>query len=119
MKIVVTAKGTDLDAAVDPHFGRGAYLLVIDTETLEVEAIDNSENVKAFKGAGIQAATTIYDKGAKVLLTGFCGPNAFKTCEAAGIKVINDVSGIVRDVVEEFKDGKFIYSEAPNTEGHI
>jgi predicted Fe-Mo cluster-binding NifX family protein len=119
MKIAISAKGTDLDSAVDPHFGRGAYLLIIDTETLAVEALDNSENVKAFKGAGIQAGTMIYEKGAQVLMTGFCGPNAFKTCQAAGIEVINDVSGIVKDAVEDYKAGKFTASEAPNTEGHV
>ena len=118
MKIAISAKGTDLDSAVDPHFGRGAYLLIVDTDSLDIEAIDNSENVKSFRGAGIQAATTIYEKGAQALLTGFCGPNAFKTCQAAGVKVINDVSGTVIDAVQNYKAGKLIISDAPNTEGH-
>jgi predicted Fe-Mo cluster-binding NifX family protein len=119
MKIAISAKGPDLDAAVDPHFGRAAYLLIIEPESLAVLAIDNSANVRAFKGAGIGAATMIHEKGAKALLTGFCGPNAFKTCQAAGIQVINDVSGTVRQAVEDFKNGAFVYAEAPNTEGHI
>ncbi len=119
MKIVVTAKGIDLDSEVDPHFGRAAYLLVIDPESLEVEALNNNENVKAFKGAGIQAATMIHEKGARVLLTGYCGPNAFKTCQAAGIEVISEASGTVREVVASFKNGELKISEGPNTEGHM
>lgn len=118
MKIAVTSEGIDMDSEVDPRFGRAPYLLIIDTDTTELEAIDNSANVNAFNGAGIQAAANISEKGAAVLLTGFCGPNAFKTLQAAGIKVIQDVKGNVRDAVEAFKTGKLSHSESPNVEGH-
>ena len=105
MKIAVTSKGKDLDSEVDPRFGRAAYIIIVDPDTLEFETVDNSENVNAFKGAGIQAGVTVNKKGAKVLLTGFCGPNAFKTLDAAGIKVVADVKGTVREAVETFKKG--------------
>ncbi len=118
MKIAVTSKGTDLNAEVDPRFGRAAYILIVDTDTLEVEVLDNSSNVNAFKGAGIQAAAMVGDKGARVLLTGYCGPNAFRTLNAAGIKVVNDATGTVADAVEAFKEGKLSYSDSANVEGH-
>ena len=118
MKVAVTAKGTALTDPVDPRFGRAPYILVVDTETMQVEAIDNSVNVQAFKGAGIQAATTIADCGAQVLMTGYCGPNAFRTVQAAGIKVVNDVTGTVAEAVAQLKNGSVVYSEAPNTDGH-
>lgn len=119
MKIAITATGQDLTAEVDPRFGRAAYILVVDTDTLNFDLIDNAANKDAFKGAGIQAAAAVSDKGAKVLLTGFCGPNAFKTLEAAGVKVINDVSGRVQDAVDRFKTGAYTaYAPAPNTDGH-
>lgn len=118
MKIAITSKGTDLKAEVDPRFGRAPYLIVVDTETMEFEAVDNSSNVNAFKGAGIQAATLVADKKAEVLLTGYCGPNAFKTVQAANIQVVNDVSGKVDEAVRDFLDGKMQYSSAPNTDGH-
>ena len=38
MKIAVSSKGTDLDAEVDPRFGRCQYLLFVDTDTLDYEA---------------------------------------------------------------------------------
>src|SRR5210317_1691060 len=97
MKIAVTSKGTDLDSQVDPRFGRAVYILVVDTENLEFEVLDNKDNVNAFKGAGIQAASMVSEKGAEVLLTGFCGPNAFKTLNAAKIGVANDASGSISD----------------------
>jgi predicted Fe-Mo cluster-binding NifX family protein len=117
MKMAVTAKGKNLDSQVDPRFGRAAYILIIDTDTLAVEALDNSQNVNAFKGAGIQAASMISDRGVEVLLTGFCGPNAFKTLKAANVKVANDFSGAVKDAVKEFKEQNDVFAETPNIEG--
>ena len=79
---------------------------------------DYSNNINAFKGAGIQAATLVSDKGAEVLMTGYCGPKAFFTLEAAGVKVVDDISGTVRDAVTTFKDGKVHYATAANKEAH-
>jgi predicted Fe-Mo cluster-binding NifX family protein len=118
MKIAVTSKGADLDSEVDPRFGRAAYILVVDSETLDFEALDNKSNLNALKGAGIQAASMVSDKGAEVLLTGFCGPNAFKTLKAANINVANDASGSVRDAVKDYLDGKLPLSDGANVEGH-
>jgi len=118
MKIAITAKGIRLDSAVDPRFGRAPYILIVDTDTWEFEAVDNSDNVNAFKGAGIQAATMVSDKGAAVLMTGYCGPKAFATLEAAEIKVVSDVTGTVREAVQAFKEGKVTYSDAANKEAH-
>jgi len=118
MKIAVTSKGTGLEDQVDPRFGRAAYILVVDTETLEVQVLDNQANINAFKGAGIQAAADVSEQGAEVLLTGYCGPNAFRTLEAANIKVANDVAGTVREAVDAFKAGKYTYAQDANVEGH-
>jgi len=118
MKIAVTAKGILLSDEVDPRFGRAPYILIVDTETMEFEAVNNGENVNAMKGAGIQAATMVSEKGAEVLLTGYCGPNAFKTVEAAGIKVVSDVSGTVEEAVTAFLTGPVEYSTGANAEGH-
>ncbi len=118
MKIAITSKGTDLDSLVDPRFGRAEYILVVDTDSLEFEVLDNSENTNAFKGAGIQAAAMVSDNGAEALLTGFCGPNAFKTLKMARIKVANNVTGTVRDAVKTFKEEKVSFADGANTEGH-
>ena len=118
MKIAVTAKAPHLDAEVDPRFGRAAHILIVDTETMDFEAVDNSENINAFRGAGIQAAGMVCDKGAQTMLTGYCGPKAFAVLEAAGVKVANDFTGTVRQAVEDFKNGNVIYAEQPNADGH-
>lgn len=118
MKIAVTSQGTDLDAQVDPRFGRAAYILIVDSETFSFEVLDNKENANALKGAGIQAGTMVNDKGAEVLLTGFCGPNAFKVMDAANIGVANDASGSIREAVTAYLDGKLPLADKANVEGN-
>ncbi len=117
MKIAVTSKGTNLEAAVDPRFGRAAFILIVDTKNMAFEVLDNTANANALKGAGIQAAGMISRAGADVLLTGFCGPNAFKTLSAADISVINDVGGTVRDAAQAYLAGEFTVAKEPNAEG--
>ena len=118
MKVAVTASGQKLTDPVDPRFGRAPYILIVDPESMEFEVVDNQKNVQAFKGAGIQAATSVSQMGAKVLMTGYCGPNAFTTLAAAGIKVVQDVTGTIEQAVKKFAAGDVVYSEAPNKEGH-
>jgi predicted Fe-Mo cluster-binding NifX family protein len=118
MKIAVTSTGQDLDAPMDPRFGRASYIVIVDSETMDYEVLDNAENYNAFKGAGIQAAAMVSDKKAEVLLTGYCGPNAFKTLEAAKIKVGGDVSGTVREAVDAYINGDIKLVSEANTDGH-
>lgn len=118
MKIAVTSKGPSPEANLDPRFGRAAYILIMDTESGSIEVIDNQVNANAFKGAGIQTATLLNDKGAEVLLTGYCGPNAFKTLAAVNIKVADGVSGTVQEAVAAFERGSLTYADGPNRDGH-
>jgi len=118
MRVAVTSKGMLLDSEIDPRFGRAPYILIVDTDTLDFEVVDNSSNVNAFKGAGIQAATMVSDRGAEVLITGYCGPKAFATLEAAGVKVVDDITGKVRDAIKIIKEGKVTYAAGANQEAH-
>ncbi|MBA3012130.1 MAG: NifB/NifX family molybdenum-iron cluster-binding protein [Proteobacteria bacterium] len=116
MKLAVTSKENRLDSALDPRFGRAAYILIVDTKTLEYEVLDNMKNKNSFKCAGIQAAAMVSDHDAEVLLTGFCGPNAFKRLATEGVKVVNDQSGRVINVVQKFKQGNVVFADTANKE---
>ena len=118
MKIAISSQGVSPASEVDPRFGRAAYILIVDTETSAVEVLDNSSNVNAFKGAGIQAAALLSDKGADVLLTGYCGPKAFQVLDAANIKVVNDVSGTIREAIQKFASGTLCFAAGANAEPH-
>lgn len=50
-----TWQGRQLSSLVDPRFWRAKYFMVVDTETGEFAAADNSQNLNAVQGAGIQA----------------------------------------------------------------
>jgi predicted Fe-Mo cluster-binding NifX family protein/ferredoxin len=118
MKIAITAAGPALDDMVEARFGRCPYFQIIDTETMEQEALENS-NIALGGGAGIQSAQMMSEKGVRVVLTGNCGPNAFQVFSAAGIQVIVGVSGKVRDAVEQFKTGGLSNTSAPNVASHF
>ena len=118
MKIVVTATGPSLDGPVDPRFGRCPYFVIVETDDLAFEAVENP-NVTLGGGAGIQSAQLMNEKGVRFVLTGNCGPNAHRTLSAAGIEVIVGCSGRVRDVVEQFKAGRLDAADEPNVAGHF
>jgi len=118
MKICVSATGSNLEAQLDPRFGRCLYLVVVDSETMQFEAIPNMA-AGATGGAGIQAAQVIADKGVKVVITGNVGPNAFGALSAAGIEIVTGASGVVKEVVEKFKKGELGRTGAPTVGGHF
>jgi len=118
MKICVTATANSLDAQMDPRFGRCAYLVIVDSETMQFEAIANAA-AGATGGAGIQAAQTIASKGVKLLITGNVGPNAFGALSAAGIEIATGAYGTVKDAVEKFKRGELKKTGTPTVGGHF
>jgi predicted Fe-Mo cluster-binding NifX family protein/ferredoxin len=118
MKIAVTSTGPTLDDNVEARFGRCAYFLIIDTDTMQFEAIENP-NIALGGGAGIQSAQLMSEKGVATILTGNCGPNAFNVFGQAGIQVIVGVSGAVRNAVEQFKTGAFSSASGPSVESHF
>jgi len=113
MKICVTAQGKTLDDQVDPRFGRCQFFIVVDTDTLDFEAIEN-QSAQFSGGAGIQSGQLMASKGVKAVLTGNVGPNAFQTLTAGGIKIYTGLSGKIRDAVEKYKGGSLKPTENPN-----
>lgn len=112
MKIAISATGPSLDADVDPRFGRCQYLVIVDTDTMEFEAVENT-NIMASSGAGIATGQTIANKGVQAVLTGNCGPNAYQTLTAAGVQVITGVTGKIREAIEGYKTGRFQAASQP------
>ncbi len=118
MKILITASNNTLDTQVDPRFGRAKFFAIYETEDDKVEFMNNEQNLNAPSGAGVQAGSNAVKSGAKVVITGNCGPKAFRTLNEAGIKIINGASGSIKEVAEKFKKGDYQYSAEANVEGH-
>ncbi len=111
MKIAVSTTGMDLDAKIEPRFGRCAYFIVVDTNDMSFEVFEN-ESIASGGGAGIQSVQFLDFKGAKVVITGNVGPNALSALSAAGIKLAMRQTGTVRKAVEDYKMGKLVdYNE--------
>ncbi|MGB2805124.1 MAG: NifB/NifX family molybdenum-iron cluster-binding protein [Candidatus Zixiibacteriota bacterium] len=118
MKIAITSQGDNLEASVDPRFGRCACFIVIDPETEEFEAVLNS-SADAMGGAGPKAAQTIADKGAEAVVTGSVGPNAFQTLKAANIKIYQGASGTVKETLAKYKSGELEELSNSSVPGHF
>jgi predicted Fe-Mo cluster-binding NifX family protein len=118
MKIAVTAVAKDIDSSMDPRFGRAQYIVILDETGTVLEAVDNSQNLNAMKGAGIQAAKLLADRKVNVLMTGHCGPNAFRALDAAGIKIVVEQSGTVKQAFERFNRNEVEFADRPNVEAH-
>ena len=103
--LCITSSGHDLDSLHDQRFGRCSYFIIIDSESMEFEAIQN-DAIYASGGAGIQAAQTIASKNVEVLITGSVGPNAYSALASSGIKMYSASVNTVLDALELFKEGK-------------
>ncbi len=118
MKVIVTARGESIDSQMDPRFGRAQYFVLVDTETNALTAHDNAQNLNAAQGAGIQAAEKVANLGAEAVITGNAGPNAFRTLNAAGIKVYLCEPMTVADAIHKFKAGELKETAVANVAGH-
>jgi predicted Fe-Mo cluster-binding NifX family protein len=120
MKIAVSASGADLDSPVDPRFGRCQYLAIVDSDSMAHEATANPA-ATAPGGAGIQAANLVVQKGADVVLTGRCGPNASQVFQGSNVRVISGIQGTVREAVEQYLAGPSAIGTRSQSEasGHV
>jgi len=104
MKVAVSSNGNNLDARLDPRFGRCAFFLVVNSDDMSFEAFNN-ESAAQGGGTGIQAAQFLASQGVDAVITGNCGPNAAQTLSAAGVELFAGQAGTVKEVVERFKMG--------------
>jgi len=105
LRIAVSATDGNLDAQIDPRFGRCQHFIFVDSDTMQFTARPNASS-GAMHGAGIEAAQTVANEEVKVLITGSVGPNAWQILSQAGIEVIADASGTVREAIQRYKAGQ-------------
>lgn len=118
MKIAISCAGNTLESQVDQRFGRAPYFLIYDLESGSAEAAENSVNLQATQGAGIQSARTVVDLGVEAVITGNVGPKAFATLQAAGIEVYLVKGGTAKEAVKAYQNGELRLAGEANVEGH-
>ncbi len=118
MKVVVSSTGSNLNSEIDQRFGRCSTFLLVDTETMKKQVIENS-NVGAAHGAGVGAAQTVARLGAKAVITGHVGPNAHMALSEAGVDIYTIAKGTVGKGIEKLKKGELVKTSSPTVSGHF
>ena len=106
MRVGVSATGSDLGAKVDGRFGRCPWFLVVDTDSLEFNALQNPHAQEGM-GAGMAAAKDIIDEDGDAVISGRVGPKAYEVLRALKIDIFL-VSGeiSVKDALERLERGE-------------
>lgn len=118
MKVAISAAQPEMNAQVDARFGRARLFVIYDTETGTFETLENTQQMNAVQGAGVQTAQNLANAKVDAVISGHCGPKAFRTLQTAGIDIYSEVEGTVAEAVEAFKSGKLRKADAPDVGGH-
>ena len=118
MKIAFTTDGPHLSSPLDRRFGRAPGFLIVETDSGDIRFEPNDQNLNAAQGAGIQAAQNVAATGAEAVITGHCGPKAFRILSASNIAVYNTEAATVQEALEQFKAGKLSRADGADVKGH-
>ena len=105
MKLAITSQGKDLDAALDPRFGRCQYFIIIDTDTGEYIAAANDS--LCCRRRGYPECTVSSQSRCRCCASPDGSANATRTLQAGGIKVYAATGGTVRDALGKYKAGSW------------
>ncbi|MDP8206557.1 MAG: NifB/NifX family molybdenum-iron cluster-binding protein [Candidatus Electryonea clarkiae] len=118
MKVAISADGKNMESRVDTRFGRCGFFLIVDLDLDEFNVISNNSSANLSGGAGIQTAQSVIDSGVDSVITGHCGPKAFRALNAVDIKVFSCSDGTVKEAVENFKLHKLVQLQGSDVAGH-
>lgn len=118
MKILLSTSSQGIDAPLDPRFGRCAYFLIIDPETMAEQSLLNPA-LTSSGGAGVQAAQVANQYQVSAVISGDFGPNAYEALAAAGIEMYKYGScSSVQEVLTKFSAGQLEKVFGPTHAGH-
>ena len=118
MKIAISVNSSEMEDKMDMRFGRAKKFMIYDTEAKTNEVIDNTQNLNAAQGAGIQSAQNVINAGAEAVITGHTGPKAYKLLSESGIKIYHSEEKSVKDVISDFTGGGLNEAGSADVEGH-
>jgi predicted Fe-Mo cluster-binding NifX family protein len=119
MKIAVCSQSNKVQSNVDSRFGRAAFFGIYNDATKEWKFIENTQNLQAAQGAGIQSAQAIIDADVNVLLASNIGPKAMAALIANGIAVFTtDAGTTLEQAISEYNLGHLTRMQQANVEGH-
>lgn len=118
MRVAFTAGGESLDSPFDNRFGRAEKFIIYDTESDTFEVLDNTHNLQAVQGAGVQSAQHIIDSKVDELVTGNLGPKAAQIIFPAGILVYHAKAETVGEALAMYKSKAIKPLKEPTVKEH-
>jgi predicted Fe-Mo cluster-binding NifX family protein len=118
MRVAFSTAGEDLSASLDPRFGRADRFLIVDTENGSLSVVDNRQSLTAAQGAGVQSAQHVADASVDAVITGHCGPKAYRALQAAEIRVFYADNGTVGEALDRFLAGELTVATDADVDSH-
>ncbi len=115
MKVLVTTVAPGLDAEIEPRFWHAAFLTIVDTHTLQWEAVP-APGAPTVHAAGTRLGLLATHQDVSAAISNDYGPNCYIVLESAGIPMyLSGTCKTVREAVEQFKAGKLPTIYAPTS----
>jgi predicted Fe-Mo cluster-binding NifX family protein len=113
--VAISANGKDIDAGVEPLFGRARFFILVDPVTQDWEPVDNLANLSSLQNVGILTAKNLTkSRVVQTVVTGSCGPKAFEELKGAGVKVFLNAQGTVRQALNKLSLGELEEASGSN-----
>lgn len=81
---------------------------------MEWEAMENLPSLSANQMVGVRTAERLVRKNIQTVMTGKCGSKAFAELRSAGVQVILDTKGTVRQALDSLIRGEVSPATGPN-----
>ncbi|MGQ9744177.1 MAG: NifB/NifX family molybdenum-iron cluster-binding protein [Candidatus Bathycorpusculaceae bacterium] len=112
MKIAfATEDDKGIDGVLAGHFGRCPYYTFVEVEGDQIKNVETKENPYFNAHAPGVVPEFIAKQGAKVIVAGGMGPRAIDWFERLGVEPITGVYGKVRDLLNDYLNGKLSGAE--------
>lgn len=118
MKILITANENTPDAKVDPRFGRAPWFVIADLESGDFKYVENTQNLNAMQGAGVQSGQAVAALGVTAVITGHVGPKAFQVLQAAGVNIFQASGCTVHEAITRYRAGSLVSLNSADKPGH-
>jgi len=118
MKIACSISGDTPESTIDSRFGRAPRFLIVDTDSGEYRLIENTQNLNAAQGAGLQSAQNVINAGAEAVITGHTGPKAFDLLSSMNVKIYYAESVTAKESIQMYKNGTLKAAQSADVESH-
>ncbi len=105
MKIAAMADGPDLSSSISKKLGFARYVLIVDLDTMEHEAVPLSPPLVGGGAEPVTAVSLALEKGARAILAGYISPRIMKPLVECGLEIVSGLDCPVHTAVERYQAG--------------